>query len=120
MIRIIAKVDGFRRGGMEHRSTPVEYAEGTFTPEELAVLRAEPMLLVDDVAVAPAAPATPGTGTLPPVSIADLDDLNPIELVDVAKAYGATLDPDADWDDLRADVEALMRAKADADSDRKV
>lgn len=47
MIRIISKVEGFRRGGITHSVTPAEYPDDAFTPYQLAVLQAEPMLLVD-------------------------------------------------------------------------
>lgn len=48
MIRITAKKDGFRRAGMAHAGTR-EYHDGAFTAEVLAVLRAEPMLVVEEI-----------------------------------------------------------------------
>lgn len=46
MIRITAKKDGFRRAGMAHAGT-CEYPDGRFTSDELALLQAEPLLVVD-------------------------------------------------------------------------
>ncbi len=50
MIRITAKKDGFRRCGVAHQTTPTEYADDRFTKEELRLLSAEPMLVVEQVA----------------------------------------------------------------------
>lgn len=47
MIRITAKQDGFRRLGLVHAGTR-EYADDRFTPEQLAILQAEPMLVVEE------------------------------------------------------------------------
>jgi hypothetical protein len=47
-IKITSKKDGFRRAGREHTGI-VEHPDGTFTPEELEILKAEPMLLVEIV-----------------------------------------------------------------------
>ncbi|MBE3574546.1 MAG: hypothetical protein IMW99_03690 [Firmicutes bacterium] len=49
MIRIVSKRDGFRRCGIEHPSRPVLYPNDRFSPEELARLKSEPMLVVDEV-----------------------------------------------------------------------
>ncbi|MCM0757353.1 HI1506-related protein [Sporomusa sphaeroides DSM 2875] len=46
-IRITSKKEGFRRCGIEHSCTPQTYSQDHFTPEQLAALRAEPMLIVD-------------------------------------------------------------------------
>lgn len=48
MIRITAKKDGFRRAGMTHAGTR-EYPDGTFTAEALAALKAEPMLVIEEI-----------------------------------------------------------------------
>ncbi len=50
MIRITAKKDGFRRAGISHAGTR-DYPDGRFTPEELAALKAEPMLVVEEITV---------------------------------------------------------------------
>lgn len=48
MIRITAKKDGFRRAGRVHYGTR-DYPDGAFTPRELAALKAEPMLVVEEI-----------------------------------------------------------------------
>ena len=48
MIRITAKKDGFRRAGMTHAGTR-EYPDETFTVEALAALKAEPMLVIEEI-----------------------------------------------------------------------
>lgn len=47
MIKITSKQDGFRRAGMAHTVTPKEYPNDKFTKEQLAALKAEPMLVVE-------------------------------------------------------------------------
>ena len=49
-LRITAKIAGFRRCGIAHAETPTDYPEGSFTPEEIARLEAEPMLVVQRLA----------------------------------------------------------------------
>lgn len=56
MIIITSKKDGFRRCGVAHLAEPTEYANDRFSKEELAVLRAEPMLTVVDGKEKPAKP----------------------------------------------------------------
>ena len=48
MIRITAKKDGFRRAGGQPRRER-DYPDGCFTPEELAALKAEPMLVIEEI-----------------------------------------------------------------------
>lgn len=48
MIRITAKLDGFRRASVPHFGVR-EYPDGTFTPDDLAALKAEPMLVVEEL-----------------------------------------------------------------------
>lgn len=45
-ILITSKREGFRRAGVEHSSTPTLHADDRFTKEQLAALKAEPMLIV--------------------------------------------------------------------------
>ena len=59
MIRITAKKDGFRRAGMAHAGTR-DYPEGVFTPREVAALKAEPLLVVEEIPHPKQ--ATPGRG----------------------------------------------------------
>ncbi len=47
MIRIVSKKDGFWRCGVRHSDKPTVYADDAFTREQLAQLKAEPMLIVD-------------------------------------------------------------------------
>lgn len=47
MIIITAKKDGFRRCGVAHSAKPVEYPDDAFSPEQLAELQADPMLVVE-------------------------------------------------------------------------
>lgn len=47
MLKITAKRDGFRRGGIEHAGT-AEHPVSKFTKEQLAQIRAEPMLVVEE------------------------------------------------------------------------
>jgi len=49
MIRIKSKKNGFRRCGIAHPAVPVEYPDDRFSKEELKVLKAEPMLVVEVV-----------------------------------------------------------------------
>lgn len=48
MIRITAKRDGFRRAGRVHAGTR-DYPDGVFTPREVASLKAEPLLVVEEI-----------------------------------------------------------------------
>ncbi|MFN4623357.1 HI1506-related protein [Klebsiella pasteurii] len=45
-ITITSKRDGFRRCGVAHRDVPVTWPDGSFTKEQIAILRAEPALVV--------------------------------------------------------------------------
>lgn len=45
-ITITSKRDGFRRCGVAHRDVPVTSPDGSFTDEQIAILRAEPALVV--------------------------------------------------------------------------
>lgn len=47
-ILIISKKEGFRRAGVEHSETPTVYSEDRFTPQQLAEIKAEPMLIVQE------------------------------------------------------------------------
>lgn len=53
-IKIISKRAGFRRCGIEHPDKPVIYPNNRFTKEQLAQLKAEPMLIVEEVPDEPA------------------------------------------------------------------
>jgi hypothetical protein len=66
MIRIRSKQHLFRRCGIAHPKDPVEYPDDRFTKKELAVLKAEPMLVVQDLLdeeqEPPPRPASKGRG----------------------------------------------------------
>ncbi len=49
MIRIRSKKEGFRRCGIAHSEKPVDYPDDKFSKKELAALKAEPMLLVEEL-----------------------------------------------------------------------
>lgn len=48
MIRITTKKDGFRRAGMAHHGTQ-DYADDHFSAAQLAALRNEALLVVEDI-----------------------------------------------------------------------
>ena len=50
-VQITAKKDGFRRAGVAHPAVMTEYADDAFTAEQLAQLKAEPMLTVKVIKV---------------------------------------------------------------------
>ena len=49
IVRITCSKAGFRRCGIAHPDTPVDYPEDRFTPEEIERLKAEPRLTVEFV-----------------------------------------------------------------------
>lgn len=49
MIKIKSKKDGFRRCGIAHPKEAVQYPDGRFSDADLAILKAEPMLIVEIV-----------------------------------------------------------------------
>ncbi|MEW6427324.1 MAG: HI1506-related protein [Thermodesulfobacteriota bacterium] len=59
MIVITAKQDGFRRCGRPHSKEPTEYQDGHWTAEQLASLKAEPMLVVTVIEEGKGAAAKP-------------------------------------------------------------
>lgn len=62
MIIITAKKDGFRRCGVAHSAKPVEHQDDAFTPEQLAELQADPMLVVELTGVKESKPAPKPAG----------------------------------------------------------
>ncbi|MBW2560795.1 MAG: hypothetical protein JRE40_08070 [Deltaproteobacteria bacterium] len=87
MIEIKSNHEGFRRCGVAHGRKAVRYPDGRFTADELARLKADPMLTV--VEIADPEPKEPETGQpLPPgvdeeAVIARID--KPIEELTVAE-----------------------------------
>ncbi len=53
MIRITSKKAGFRRCGVAHPGETTEYPNDRFSKKEIAILEAEPMLVVEHVKDAP-------------------------------------------------------------------
>lgn len=51
VIRITAKKDGFRRAGLTHPARAVEYPAEKFSAGELEALRAESMLVVQELEI---------------------------------------------------------------------
>lgn len=49
ILRITAKRDGFCRAGKSHPAEPVDHPDGTFPPEQIKALEAEPMLVVQEL-----------------------------------------------------------------------
>lgn len=62
MIIITAKKDGFRRCGVAHSAKPVEYQDDAFTPDQLAELQADPMLVVELTEAKDSKPASKPAG----------------------------------------------------------
>lgn len=48
-LRIISKKAGFRRAGMDHPDTAVFHRIDDLTPVQIDLLKAEPMLIVDEL-----------------------------------------------------------------------
>lgn len=66
-IRITAKRDGFRRAGVAHSTTPATHEFKAFTADQLADLKAESMLVIEEVeAVGPTPESPDGTPALGP------------------------------------------------------
>ena len=98
MIRIRSKQDGFRRCGMAHPARPVEYPDDKFSEEELEILKAEPMLVVE--AVEDTGPKEDGPESL---TVAQLREC----------LEGEEIPPNA----RKADLIELLKAKVGAGSD---
>ena len=56
MLRIKAKRNNFRRAGIAHPDKWTEYPDDAFTPEQIAALKAETMLIVQIVEPEPTEP----------------------------------------------------------------
>jgi len=89
-VTITAKKDGFRRCGMAHPASPVEHPDGTFTEKELEILRAEPMLVVQEVSAKD-----------------PLEAMTKDKLVALLTEKGASFDPKAKKDELLAIARSL-------------
>lgn len=89
---ITAKKDGFRRCGMAHPASAVEHADGVFTKEQIEILKAEPMLVVQEVAAANADP---------------LATMTKDKLAALLTERGVSFDPKAKKEELLALASAL-------------
>ncbi|MEA5090817.1 HI1506-related protein [Solidesulfovibrio sp.] len=49
IVRITSTVDGFRRAGLEHPARAVDHPADSITAEQLAALKAEPKLIVQEL-----------------------------------------------------------------------
>lgn len=61
-IRIVAKREGFRRAGIAHSESATFHPIDRFTPEQLDQLKAEPMLIVDEMDPPDEKPVAKGAG----------------------------------------------------------
>lgn len=52
-LRITARREGFRRGGIAHPVAPTPRRSSEFSAEDLELIRAEPMLLVEELETDP-------------------------------------------------------------------
>lgn len=97
---ITSKTDGFRRCGLAHPARPVEHADGAFTEEQLEILKAEPMLVVQETVAAPADP---------------LAAMTKAELAALLTGRGVEFDPKARKDELLALARALPQESGDTE-----
>lgn len=84
MIRITSKVDGYRRCGVLHPARPVEYEDTRFSAEELAVLRADPLLDVEVIEE----PEVPEGMVLANLDPAGFEDMTLAQLKQLARDMG--------------------------------
>lgn len=49
-LRIAARTESFRRCGVDHTAAATDHAPGTFSPEQVEQLKAEPNLVVVELA----------------------------------------------------------------------
>lgn len=100
MIRITSKVNGFRRAGLAHPAGPTDYPDDAFTEEQLALLTAEPMLVV----------------SYKPASVLGLDDkpspAGAAAIGDDAKAADAAAESQPSGDSAAVDDAAAPAAPA--------
>lgn len=103
MIKITSKQDGFRRCGVAHPSGPTEYPVDTFTKEQLAILKTEPMLVVEIIAEDSGGS---GGGQQQPLNAAQT-----IELVNAAATIDE-LDKLADGETRKGVLDAITKRRA--------
>ncbi len=99
-IRITSRKGGFRRCKVEHPATPTVYPDDRFTPQELAALKAEPMLIVEEITDGPAGGGDP------------LEAMTKAELKEYAKANNLDIPASAKTNpDIIAAIKAAEAAK---------
>ena len=67
-IVIQARRDGFRRCGVSHSAERTEYPDGHWSAADLAILKAEPQLMVVEVPATDADPETPAPAAADPAT----------------------------------------------------
>lgn len=85
-IRIISLRNGFRRCGVEHPAKPVVYGDNYFTKEQVKKLTAEPLLIVEEVAVDDEEEVTKKN-----TDLEDLQKMTVLELKELAKTMDIEL-----------------------------
>lgn len=99
-LRITSKRAGFRRAGTAHPAATTVYPDGRFTPEQVEALKAEPMLIVEEI---------PAEATDP----ADLSSLTKAQLLALAEQLKVEIPDGA----KKIDILALLLAHKPAESD---
>jgi hypothetical protein len=87
MIRITSKVDGYRRCGVLHPARPTEYPDDRFSEQELAMLKADPILTVE-VESSETETAEPATGVVGHLDPKTLENMKVAELEKLAADMG--------------------------------
>ncbi|MCL4514145.1 MAG: HI1506-related protein [Firmicutes bacterium] len=64
-IKIVSKRSGFRRCGIEHPDKPTIYPDGTFSAGQIKTLKAEPMLVAEEIPDEPKAEVSADAGDKP-------------------------------------------------------
>ncbi len=91
MIRITSKVEGFRRGGIRHSKTGVEYPDDRFSDAELQLLQAEPMLRIE--VVEEKASAYKGLNAKEAIKLVEeTDDLHLLDTLEAGEERKSVLD----------------------------
>lgn len=85
-LRIASKINGFRRCGKAHPAAAVDHPPGTFSEKEVEALKAEPMLVVQEISSAPSASEDSGKPQAP---------TDPAERLAAIKAVVESLDPES-------------------------
>ncbi len=104
-IRISSAINGFRRAGVAHPSTPTVYPDDFFSAEQIKQLKAEPRLAVEFGNFETADPADPGAdqeGAVEPNSV-------PGELIQTERHLAGVMEQDGTLKDLHDLTVAELR-----------